>query len=122
MATRIARLLAILLLLAICLAGIRPGLRAAPHAPRQVTPPEFYGLMAGPARHRLVADWDAQVPNDPRQVERAYCITHYTIVPVAWGIAPTDGVSVVYIVTGVDSAQVVRAFPWAMAFGCAPDS
>lgn len=72
------------------------------------------GVMMDSARARLERDWT----EDPRQVERAYCVTHwsYGIYHVSRAVPRQD--DTVYRVFAVKPAEVTAAGPSSADFAC----
>lgn len=76
-----------------------------------VPPPLMrYGVVTGKAREKLVKAWDER---NPQQLERAYCVTHWT---VAQGAVPWVKVYLVEDVAEPDT--VTRASPMGITFKC----
>lgn len=72
-------------------------------------PSERGGIVAGPARLRLAQDRDAQT-GGVAQVERAYCVTRYSVAVIPW--QSIEGETRIYVVTEVEPAQVTGAKAW----------
>ena len=84
-----------------------------------VAPPDGrIGVIIGPARRKLIADWDAQVPGDLGQTERAYCVTNYATLRVAGNEGDT---LLVQIVAEIEAAPVQYATRWSVRFACPTD-
>lgn len=88
-------------------------------AARWTPPLERGGIVAGPARQRLMRDWDAQT-GGVNQVERAYCVTRYAVATVPW--ESKAGETRIYVATEVEPAVVDGATPWAIQEVTCPTS
>lgn len=87
---------------------------AAPHAPV-----ERGGIITGPARAMLNAEWERQTPGYVMEPERGYCVARYLVVRAPWATA--EGETLLYIVTDIMPAVVTGANAWSIQnVGCPP--
>lgn len=75
-------------------------------------PVERGGIMTGPARAVLNAEWERKTPGYVMEPERGYCVARYLVVKAPWATA--EGESVLYVVTDIFPAVVTGANAWSI--------